>query len=406
MQSNSASGSPYLLQGRHYATGEPIAVEIRQDRIANVTPAGKRETEAQMWIGPGLVDLQINGYRGADFNTPPYDADMIIRTSRALTGEGITSYYPTIATNSPEAIEEAVRAIARACGNDELTNRLIAGIHLEGPFISAQDGVRGVHNPAYVRAPDWSLFERWQQASGKRIAIVTLSPEWPGSAGFIAGCTAGGVKVAIGHTSASAEQIREAVEAGACLSTHLGNGAHLTLPRHPNYIWEQLAQEGLAASVIADGEHLPASVLKIIMKIKGERLFIVSDASFLSGMPPGEYATDLGGRVVLTPEGRLHLASDSRLLAGSAKMQPQAITHMYGSGITSFKEAWEMCSIRPASFMKLPAARGLEAQAVADLTLFAREGNAIKVIETYKQGQLVYRAGGRPLPARSGTSLA
>lgn len=382
------------LKGVHYATGQTVLVELKDGIIASVTVCEDRMDEEDLaalpWIAPGLVDLQINGYNGCDYNTLPIrDADFIA-ASRGLWQEGITSYYPTLATNSDESIEAAAQVIADACNRDPLMARSIAGIHLEGPFISPEDGARGVHSKAYIRAPDPVLFRRWQQASGNRIRIVTLSPEWPESAAFIRECAAQGITVSIGHTSATPKQIGEAVAAGARMSTHLGNGTHLMLPRHPNYMWEQLACDELWTSVIADGFHLPDAVLKVVMKVKGKRAFVVSDASFVSGLPPGQYETSIGGKVKLTSEGRLHLARDERLLAGSARMQLHAVAHLERSGLASFAEAWEMCSIIPSRLMGLPTSEGLTIGAPADIVLLDRSALAAQVSQTYKQGILVF----------------
>ncbi|MEF3307173.1 N-acetylglucosamine-6-phosphate deacetylase [Paenibacillus sp. GYB003] len=379
-----------MLEGIHYATGKPVRVLVRDGVIAELEALDYAPTDKLPWIAPGLVDLQINGYAGDDFNTLPFTADTVVRASRALWSEGVTSYYPTVITNSPEAIEEAVGIIAGACDRDARTNRSIAGIHVEGPFISPEDGARGAHGLEFVRAPDWELFERWQRAAGGRIRILTLSPEWPNSAEFIAKCAASGVTVSIGHTAATPEQIREAVRAGARMSTHLGNGAHLTLPRHPNYIWEQLAQDDLWSCVIADGFHLPESVLKVVFRTKGAQAMMVSDAVYLCGMPPGEYETHVGGKVVLTEEGRLSLAGNPKILAGSAQMLLWGIEHVLRSGLADLTDAWEMSSVRPARFMKLPAGDGLTAGAPADIVRFERSGDRIRVLETYKDGELVY----------------
>ncbi|GAA3408511.1 N-acetylglucosamine-6-phosphate deacetylase [Paenibacillus hodogayensis] len=393
MSGNEADNRTTVLEGIHYATGRAVRIAVTGGRIAAVEPltAGDGDKAGALpFIAPGLVDLQINGYDGDDFNTLPFTAEMVVKASRALWREGVTSYYPTIITNSPEAIEEAAGIIAQACDSDARTNRSIAGIHVEGPFISPEDGARGAHSAAYVRAPDWDMFERWQRAAGGRIRILTLSPEWPNSAEFIAKCSASGVTVSIGHTAATPEQIREAVRAGARMSTHLGNGAHLTMPRHPNYIWEQLAQDDLWSCVIADGFHLPEAVLKVIFKTKGAQALMVSDAVYLCGMPSGEYTTHVGGKVVLTEEGRLSLASNPKILAGSAQMLLWGIEHVVRTGLAGLADAWEMSSVRPAGFMKLDAGSGLTAGAPADIVLFDRQGDRIRPLQTYKDGELVY----------------
>src|SRR5687767_2117449 len=260
------------ITGRDLATGHPIVVRVADERIAAVeTIADRRATEELPWIGPGLVDLQVNGFAGFDLNGSEPSPAIVGELMRALRAGGVTTFLPTVVTADEAAIEERIRVIAAAVDGDPAVARAVAGIHLEGPFISPVDGPRGAHPAAHVRPPDWGLFERWQRVAGGRIRIITLAPEWPGGLDFIARCRASGVIAAIGHTAATPEQVRAAVVAGARLATHLGNGAHAMLPRHPNYLWEQLAADDLWASVIADGFHLPAAVLKVVLRVKGER---------------------------------------------------------------------------------------------------------------------------------------
>ena len=168
------------------------------------------------------------------------------------------------------------------------------------------------------------------------------------------------------------------------MSTHLGNGAHIMLPRHPNYIWEQLALDNLTTFLIADGFHLPESFLKVAMKVKGPRAMLVSDAVYISGLEPGEYDTHIGGKVTLTAEGKLHTVENPKILAGSAQMLNHGISHLVRSNLTSLETAWEMSSIRPAAFMDLPQKRGLEIGAPADLVLFNWHESQVKLIETIK----------------------
>lgn len=376
-----------MIRGRHFRTGRCIGVHVKDGRIEAV-----RGGSGGPWVGPGFVDLQVNGYRGLDFNAIPVPDDLPGRLTRELWREGVTSYCPTIVTQHPDAIEQAVRAVARACARDPDAAAGIAGIHLEGPFISPEDGPRGAHDRAFVRPPDWGLFDRWQRAAEGRIRILTMSPEYPGSADFIRRCTAAGVIVSIGHTAATPDQIREAARAGARMSTHLGNGAHLTLPRHPNYLWEQLARDELAACVIADGFHLPDSVLKVILRAKAGNVLLVSDAVHLAGLEPGEYRTPVGGRVVLTPEGRLHLAENPALLAGSAQMLRAGVENLIRRGLCALGEAWDMASTRPASLLGLPARMGLWKGAPADLVLVEEREGRLVIRETWKAGRRVFAA--------------
>jgi len=381
-----------IIKGIHYATGESISATVEDEIITNIEPNLGQQNDSSFYIAPGLVDLQINGYKGYDFNTLPIPENLVEQITKELWKEGVTSYYPTFITNSDIAIEKAVETIANACENNHFIDNCIPGIHVEGPFISPEDGPRGAHGKEHVKAPDWKLFQSWQEAAKGRIRIITISPEWPNSVEFIEKCVENGVVVSIGHTAATPEQIKESVAAGATMSTHLGNGAHLMLPRHPNYLWEQLAQDDLWTCLIPDGFHLPESFLKVAMKVKGPRAMLVSDAVYLSGLAPGNYETHIGGKVVLTPEGKLHTKENPNILAGSAQMLKEGISHLFKSKIATLHEAWEMASIRPSTFMGLQTKQGLNKNAQADMVVFKLNEDQVNVVQTYKSGRLVYSA--------------
>ncbi|WP_010283022.1 N-acetylglucosamine-6-phosphate deacetylase [Bacillus timonensis] len=379
-----------MFKGIHYKTGKPIQVWVQDGGIARIDNLDENDCSSLPIIAPGLVDLQINGYYGIDLNTLPLTGQDIEDIAEKLWSQGITTFYPTVITNSNEALEKIVSIIASACEENDRLNSCIKGIHLEGPFISNENGPRGAHQLEYVQPSDWTLLERWQDAAKGRIKIITLSPEWPASFEFIQKCKSSGIVVSIGHTAASSEQIKEAVEAGATLSTHLGNGAHLSLPRHPNYIWEQLAQDSLWTSCIADGFHLPDSFLKVIFKVKEHHAVLVSDAVSLSGKEPGRYRTHIGGDVILTAEGKLHLADNPNLLAGSVQMLISGVKNLVQKGICSFSDAWEAASIRPSKLMNLPTNGGLCVNGVADFILLKDDGMNYKILQTVKHGKIVY----------------
>jgi N-acetylglucosamine-6-phosphate deacetylase len=379
------------IEGIRYDTGEPVIMHLENGIISDIQPKKEALYKPLPFIGPGLVDLQINGYKGLDFNTLPFSCDLVYQASQAVWEEGVTTFLPTVITNSDERITQALSIIAQACEENEEVRQTIAGIHLEGPFLSPEDGPRGAHAKAYVKAPDWDLFQHWQERARGAIKLVTLSPEWPEATRFIANCVKSGVRVSIGHTNATVEQIREAVAAGATLSTHFGNGAHLMLPRHPNYLWEQLAADELWACVIADGFHLPEAVLKVVLRVKGKHTILVSDAVSFAGMSPGEYETHIGGKVVLTAEGKLHLADSPQLLAGSAQMMTWGIRHLVQEGLTVLSEAWDMASLHPSELMGFSTKAGIQIGAPADLVLFTWENGSFDIHETFKQGTRVYQ---------------
>lgn len=166
----------------------------------------------------------------------------------------------------------------------------------------------------HIRPPDLAEVARWQQAPGGLVGMVTLSPHFEGSVKYISRLTVQGVHLSIGHSHASADEIRKAVDAGARLSTRLGNGIAGTIPRHPNPIWTQLSEDRLTATMISDGHHLPADTLKAMVRAKGiGRSILVSDAVALAGLRPGTYDAPIGGKVELRSDGRLGLLGTERL---------------------------------------------------------------------------------------------
>ena len=269
------------LTGLHYETLQPITLQIAGDRIATIEdyPCDSSEAATLPYIAPGLFDIQINGYNGIWFCSPNLTVSQVSQVTQALVNRGIAQYFPTLITASFEALRHGFQTLEKAVATSEIVAATVAGYHLEGPFISAENGPRGAHPMQHVRPADYSEFSRLQEAAGHRIKLITMAAESPGAVSFIKACCRDDVVVSIGHTAATEEQIDAAVDAGARLSTHLGNGAHGLLPRHPNYIWEQLSNDRLSASIIADGFHLPSSVMKCFYRCKqSERLILTFDA--------------------------------------------------------------------------------------------------------------------------------
>ena len=275
------------------------------------------------YLMQGFCDLQVNGAFGVDINAPDLSIEALHYLCERLLAEGVTAWLPTVITASTDAILRQLSIVRQACEQDDLCATTIAGIHLEGPFLSPQEGARGAHDARFLQSPDLALFERFQAATGGRIRIVTLAPELPGAIEFIRSLAEQGVITAIGHSLADENTLQQAVSAGARLSTHLGNGLPALLPRHANPFLHQLAEDALMAGVIFDGHHLPSALRRIILRAKGvERLIMVSDATRLTGMPPGRYSEAVGGEVALSDAGRLSLAG-TPYLAGAARTLTQ-----------------------------------------------------------------------------------
>ncbi len=379
-----------IITGRLYLTGEAVRITLADDLIANMEKAREGDDKSLV-IAPGLTDLQVNGYGGLDLNTDPLLPETVRDISVKLWSEGVTTFFPTIITNSSERIQNYVSVIADACSRFPEAAGAVGGIHLEGPFISPENGARGAHPVEHVRPPDWDLFCEWQEACGGMIRIITLSPEWPESADFIRRAAGSGVTVSIGHTAATPEQIREAVTAGATLSTHLGNGSHQMLPRHRNYIWEQLAADELYASIISDGFHLPDAVMKVFLKMKPGKIILVSDATGLTGMPPGDYNTHIGGAVTLTEAGKLHVKGNPDMLAGSGKSLLHCVETLVSKGLATLSEALDMAGRTPYRMAGMPGDCLPVRGGVADLVLLREESGGLQVVRTIKKGKTVYR---------------
>lgn len=356
------------------------------DAIHTVRPAAAPEG---IYLAPAWIDLQVNGFAGVDYNDARTTQEEIARSIGVLFSTGVTRFYPTVITGSPHGMEGALRNLALA--RESLADgEAMDGFHVEGPFISAEDGPRGAHPREWVRPPDWDEYRRWQDATGGRVRIVTLSPEWPAATAFIERVVSEGTVVAIGHTMAGRAQISDAVAAGATLSTHLGNGAHSQLRRHPNYIWEQLAEDRLMADFIVDGIHLDGSFLTVALRAKTPaRSVLITDAATPAGAAPGRYR--LGTvEIELLPEGRVVLAGQDRL-AGSALRMDRGIGNLVKLAGLSLADAVRMATINAARAGKVPdRLAGLAPGDRADLVQFGWDGRKVEVLGTWMSGRRVF----------------
>ncbi|HEX9006073.1 MAG TPA: amidohydrolase family protein [Bacteroidota bacterium] len=361
--------------GRHYDTGEPVELYVEDGRIAAVgLPTGAAARRASTrWLTPSLVDIQVNGFGGWDLNAHDTSPAHVQGTTRTLWSAGVSHYCPTVTTGSRPRMLGSLRAIAEACRQDPETARAVLGIHLEGPYISPEDGPRGAHPRADVRPPDWDEFQAMQEAAGGRIRMVTLAPELPGAISFIEKLSTEGIVVALGHLAADSKQIAAAVAAGARISTHLGNGAHALLPRHPNYLWDQLACDELWMSIIPDGHHLPPAVVKSFVRAKGvDRTVLVSDAIFVAGLAPGEYSL-MDQRMELTAGGRVQL-SGTPYLAGSALQLAEGVGNVVSFANVSLREAIQMSTLNPRRVLGLAeTGHDLTVGAMADLLILRED---------------------------------
>ncbi len=372
--------------------GREISVTVSGGVVESVCWSGEASPlePGRVLLGPGLADLQVNGFAGVDFNRPGLTPDRLESACRAMAATGVGSFFPTLITARRRDLEAGARAVREAVEGSGLVKGMVAGIHLEGPFINPQDGPRGAHPREHVREPDWDWFEKLQKISGGLIRLVTLAPEVPGALDFIGRAAEAGLVAALGHCAPDPETVEAAVEKGARMSTHLGNAAHEMLPRHANYIQKQLGTDGLAASLICDGHHLPDYFVKNAVRAKGlDRIILVTDATAASGSPPGAYT--LGRlKVEAGEEGVLRLPG-TPYLAGSTLTQDRAVMNCARfAGITP-AEALALATSNPARLFK-GCGGLLEPGRPADLIRFKLEEDRIRVVESYVAGRLAYAA--------------
>jgi N-acetylglucosamine-6-phosphate deacetylase len=374
------------IRARHYATGELVDLICQGTRIVSreLPSAAAPDLQGQ-WVAPELFDIQINGCLGHSFNSESLTIEMVGRVIAECQRHGIGSLCPTLVSTSFPAFVCALSTLRRACEEDPEVAATVPGIHLEGPYLSPEDGPRGAHPRAHVRPPNWDEFRRFQDEAGGRIRLVTLAPEYDGALSFIENLTAAGIVVALGHTAADGRRIRDAIAAGARLSTHLGNGCHALLPRHENYVWEQLAADELWASVICDGHHLPPAVVRCLMRVKTPgRTILTCDASSLAGLPPGQYR-EWDQDIEVLPAGRVVVAG-TPYLAGSGAFTDTCVGNVLRFAGVSLKEAVEMASERPCQLLGLPP-QGLEPGQQANLLLFDWElGSEFRPCALVKRG--------------------
>jgi N-acetylglucosamine-6-phosphate deacetylase len=332
----------------HYRAGSKREFLLRDGRA---TVAKRTHGKTRCLNGPAFVDLQCNGFAGVDFTRPETTPERLCEAVRAMWKTGCTSVLATVITASPERLEHLLRTLVAARHMDAEVRRSIPGFHVEGPFISEVDGARGAHPREHVRAPESKLWRRLQKAAEGLIRLLTIAPELPGAIPLIRQLRNEGVLVAVGHTMATRQQITAAAHAGAIMSTHLGNGCPQMLHRHDNPVVAQLGEDALSASFIADGIHLPPSVLRTFVRAKGpSRSVLVTDAMAAAGALPGRYT--IGDLVVEVGSDRVVRQPGCPNFAGSALTMNGAVANSVKAGALSLADAWDAASTVPAKMLR------------------------------------------------------
>ena len=380
-----------IIRGKIPGTESFVNLIVENGKINRMEPYERGSScdvdWTDLYLGPGFFDPQVNGFAGVDFNSPHLAPDRVHQAALSLASTGVTRFLPTLITSSHERMVRRLKIIGEALRNDPLVRKMCLGIHLEGPYISPEDGPRGIHPREFVRLPQWEELEEFQEVCEDQIRCITLAPEVRGAIPFIEKAVANGMVIGIGHTNASEEAIEEAVQAGARLSCHLGNAAPAPLTRHQNSIKKQLAMDQLMASIITDGVHLSHDTVKSYIEAKGiDRILLTTDSMAGAGASPGRYTLgDL--EVEVGPDLRARLVDNPRL-AGSTLTMDRAITNVIRFAKISLPSAIQMAAKNARKLFPEVSGEIIPGNP-ADLMLFRYEGELV-VQSTWINGEKIF----------------
>ena len=279
---------------------------------------------------PAFFDLQVNGYGGVDFNQDNLTADALHRACERLEADGVAGILATVITDHLDRMARRLTNLVRLREADPLAQKLIAGLHIEGPFISPVQGYRGAHPTDAIRPADADEMQLLLDAGDGLTRLVTLAPEQDENARVTKLLASQGVGISAGHTDASIDQLNAALDAGLALFTHLGNGCPMQMHRHDNIVQRALSlADRLQIMFIADGTHVPYTALRNYLRITGtDRTIVVSDAIAPAGLGPGRYT--LGRWDLLIGDDMVARAPDGSHFVGSAITMKQAYANLVG----------------------------------------------------------------------------
>ena len=372
------------LCARHYTTGQPVRVLWQNGHILSVL-GPNQSTPPDLWIAPALVDLQVNGFGGIDFqqdNTPLGD---LVTASRRLRAAGCGRYLLTLITDAWPRLMARLRHLRELRLRSAELRHAIAGWHVEGPFLSAEQGFCGAHDPALMIDPAPDNIRELREATGDDLVLLTIAPERANALAAIEPADALGMKVSLGHTNAPADLLAEAVRRGASGFTHLGNGCPRELDRQDNILWRVFETRGLRVSLIPDTTHVSPALFRLAHRaLEADSIFYISDAMSAAGMKPGRYKLgrlelEVGADQIVRLPGKPNFA-------GSALRPIDGVFRAAKMLGCSWHEAWQRFSEVPAKWMGLPC--GLAVGNPADFCLLTvTSENQLKKLQVFVNGE-------------------
>lgn len=366
---------------RHWATGQPTKLCWEDGVITHLEPAVS--ASASLWIAPALFDVQVNGYAGVDFQQNGLSVDSLLRACRALRADGCPHLLLTLITDEWSELTNRLRQLVSIREENEELKSSILGWHIEGPFLSAEPGFHGAHNPAWMLDPAPELVRELRHVTGRDPLLLTIAPERRGAIAAIQLATSLGIVVSLGHTNAPGDVLQEAVAAGARLFTHLGNACPRELDRHDNILWRVLDTPGLVPSLIPDRIHVSPQAFRIFHRVLQDSVFYTTDAMAAAGAAPGRYT--IGMLEVEVGEDQIVRQPGRSNFAGSALRPVEGVFRAASMLKSPWQEAWRRFSEAPRRLLGLPWDLGVGLRATFCIVEFD-ELHQMKTVRTIWNG--------------------
>jgi len=372
------------IRARHYRTGQAVRVGWRQGIITHFV-ASANPPENDVWLAPTLIDLQVNGYASVDFQRDDLTVEEALIATKALRAAACGRFFLTLVTDEwPKLVQRLKQLRQLRAGHEELRHA-VAGWHIEGPFLSAEPGFHGAHNPALMLDPTPDHIRELRAITDTDPVLLTMAPELRGALEAIALARSLDIKVSLGHTNGSSEVLRQAVKAGATGFTHLGNACPQLLDRHDNILWRALDTLGLTVSLIPDQVHVSAPLFRLVHRALGaEAIYYTTDAMAAAGASPGRYTigaleVEVGADQIVRQPGKSNYA-------GSALRPIDGVFRAARMLGRDWRGAWDGFSIYPAKFMGISG--GLTPGCPADFCLVQTdEAGRLESLRVFSHGQ-------------------
>ena len=388
-----SDGSEGEICGRHYATGDLVRVAWENGKFSAIEKAESRQSggadadrhAGDVWIAPGLFDVQVNGYGGIDFQKDGLTTGDLVSAARQLRNAGCTRFLLTLITDEWSRLVERLKHLRELREQSAELQSSIAGWHIEGPFLSTEPGFHGAHDPSLMCDPTPERVRELRWITGDDPLLLTLSPERPGAIEAIELAVSRGIKISLGHTNASWEVLQQAIRAGATSFTHLANGCPRELDRHDNILWRVFETPDLMVGLIPDGIHVSPALFRIVERnLTWNWIYYVSDAMSAAGMPPGLYG--LGKLELEVGQDQVVRQPGKPLFAGSALRPIDGIFRAAKMLDCSWQEVWDRFSKTPAKMMGLKSQMTVGER--ADFCMLKVRGeNELLELRTHAAGQ-------------------